>query len=73
LLYGTASPLYTAFMAYAVTLLYRLTLESWVATVPPEPVAAGLAWAAALVVVGAVGLAVMGDLRGMRRPAVSRA
>jgi putative peptide zinc metalloprotease protein len=72
LVYGTASLLYIGFMAYAVTLLYRLTLESWVATVLPAPVAAGLAWAAAAVVVGAVGLSVAGDLRGMRRPAVLR-
>jgi putative peptide zinc metalloprotease protein len=72
LVYGIASLLYIAFMAYAVTLLYRLTLESWVATVLPAPVAAGLAWAAAALVVGAVGLSVVGDLRGTRQPAVSR-
>jgi hypothetical protein len=72
LVYGTASLLYIGFMAYAVMVLYRLTLESWVATVLPAPVAAGLAWAAAAVVVGAVGLSVAADLRGTRRPAVSR-
>ena len=71
--YGVASLLYVAFMAGSVVLLYRLTLESWVATVLPGPVAAGLAWAAAAAVVGAVGLSVVGDLRGTRRAAVARA
>jgi hypothetical protein len=63
-----ASLLYVACMAVSSVLLYRLTLERWVAAVLPGPVAAGLAWAAAAGAVGAVGLAVAGDLRGPRRP-----
>jgi hypothetical protein len=46
--------------------LYRATLEGWVARVLPAPVAAGLVWVAALLVVVSAGGALVGELRATR-------
>ena len=72
LLYGLSSVLYVAFSAVLVVVLYRLTVQDWLAEILPEAVASGLAWALAATVVALAVAGVMGKLRGVRTPAPGR-
>src|SRR5262249_43106313 len=69
LLYGIGSVLYIALSAVLIMVIYRATVEGWLAPVLPAPGAAGLAWAAGALVVVSAGGALVSDLRGAPRAA----
>jgi putative peptide zinc metalloprotease protein len=72
LLYGLGSVLYIAFSAVLTVVLYRLIVQDWLSNILGDAVAAALAWtlAAAVVVLAVIGM--LGELRGVRRPAPGR-
>lgn len=69
LCYGLGSVLYILTMLVVVVLVYRYTLQAWMASVLPAWAASGLAWLAALLVVAGAGSALVSDLRAPRRKA----
>lgn len=66
LLYGLGSVLYIGFMAVLTVVLYRLTVQDWLAGALSEGVAAGAAWFLAAGVVLLVSAGVLSELRGAR-------
>jgi len=66
LLYGVGSVLYVVLMGVLTVVIYRVTLQHWLAQVLPAPVAAGLVWIAAALVVLSAGGALLGELRAAR-------
>jgi uncharacterized BrkB/YihY/UPF0761 family membrane protein len=71
LLFGLGAVLYILVMAAFVVLIYRLTVQQWLAHVLPVGVAAALAWVLALLIAGLSGLTLAGELRATR-PGVGR-
>jgi putative peptide zinc metalloprotease protein len=69
LAYGLASVLYVVAMVVVVVIVYRYTVQGWMATVMPAWAASGLAWLAALLVAGGAGSALISDLRAPRKKA----
>ena len=69
LVYALGSVLYIGSMAVLTVVIYRLTVEGWIAGLIGETVASGLAWilAGAVVVLACAG--VLGELRDERRSA----
>jgi putative peptide zinc metalloprotease protein len=67
LTYGLASVLYIVAMAVMTVVIYRYTLEAWIANVLPPWIAAGLAWFAALIVVLSAGSLLYSELRQPKR------
>ena len=72
LLYGLGSVLYIAFSAVLTVILYRLIVQGWLEGVLPGGVAAALAWVLAAAVVILAVFGVLGEMRGVRRPAPGR-
>lgn len=72
LLYGLASVLFVAFSAALTVVLYRLIVQDWLSSILSDAVAAGLAWALAAAVVVLAVAGMLGELRGVRRPAPGR-
>ena len=72
LLYGLSSVLYIAVEIVLTLVLYRLILQDWLSGLLTASVAAALVWvlAAGVVVLAVVGM--LGELRGVRRPAPGR-
>jgi len=64
LLYGLGTLVYIAVMIGVTIVIYRLTVERWLAHVIPHVVASGLAWLLALAVAVLCTLGVIGELRG---------
>jgi putative peptide zinc metalloprotease protein len=69
LAYGIGSVLYVVLMVVVVAVVYRHTLQGWIASVLPVWAARGLAWLAALAVVAGAGSALVTDLRAPRKKA----
>ena len=67
LAYGLGSVLYIVTMVVVVVLVYRYTLQGWMAGVLPAWVASAIAWLVALLVVAGAGSALVTDLRAPRR------
>lgn len=64
--------LFVAFSAALTVVLYRLIVQDWLSSILSDAVAAGLAWALAAAVVVLAVAGMLGELRGVRRPAPGR-
>jgi CRP-like cAMP-binding protein/Zn-dependent protease len=69
LAFGLASIVYVAVSIVAMLLLYRITVQSLIASAAPHWLARGLAWLLALAIGIAAVLGTLSDLRGSRRAA----
>ena len=67
LAYGLGSVLYIVTMVVLVVLVYRYTLQAWMANVVPGWAASALAWVFALLVVAGAASALISDLRAPRK------
>ena len=72
LVYRLASVLFVVFSAALTVVLYRLIVQDWLSGILSDAVAAGLAWALAAAVVVLAVAGMLGELRGVRRPAPGR-
>jgi putative peptide zinc metalloprotease protein len=64
LVYGAGAVAYVIIASALTVIVYRLTIEQWIAHALPPPLADGLAWLLAVAVAGMCVLGVLGDLRG---------
>lgn len=66
LIYGLSSVVYMVLMSVLIVILYRLTLQDWLAGILPASIAEGIAWLLAVLVVATIGGGLISDIKKTR-------